>query len=324
MRAKTLANFYRQFATMVNAGMSHGRSLQVLVEQHRGGIRRVAKTLQAVVGEGHTLSEGMAVYPKIFPALHINLIRAGEQSGRLDEVMHRLADSLEKGVELRMSVLFHLIYPAIVVHLAILVRAVVYYFQVGAGAALMYLAKGFVFVYGVTIGLWLLFTLCRQLPPTRYVIDLFAFHTPVIRGIVRNLGAARFARTMEAMYNAGFNMGRNIEQSAQATGNEIMEARVRRAVPLVKEGVDVGAALTTTQAFSPMVNGMLQTGAESGRLDQMLLKVAENAEEEAARAIKVLGIVIPIFVMIGIFIWLGFMIISMFSGYIDMLNELLE
>ncbi len=323
MSDKALANFYRQFATMVDAGLPVNRILTILAQQNTGATRRLARLLEPHVKQGTSLSEAMTHHPRLFTPLHLQLVKAGEASGQLDRTMIRLADSLEKGARLRVAVVIRLIYPVIVIHVAILAKVVIAFFYQGLKAALISLGLALGIVYGVVIGGWLLYKLCRAIPATRALMDALAFHTPVLRGIIRHTGTARFARTAEALYSSGHNITHTLGAAAEATGNTFMTSRLRRAVPVAKEGDSVAIALSTCGVFTPMVNGMIQTGVESGRLDQMLLKVAENAEHSAEQAVNILGIVLPILVTFGVMIWVAFMIVMIFADtYLKMIQEL--
>ncbi len=322
MRHKLLANYYHQYATMVDAGLSHERALQALSKQGDLTVRRLARRLAAELRHGGSLSDAMEALGE-FPPLHLHLIRAGEMSGRLDVVMKRLAVWLERQAAMRSAFIGQLIYPFIVLHVAVLVRVIVMLFTVSTGAAIVAGIKGFAILYGLIVGGWLLVRLLRTLPLTRDVFDAFLLHMPVAAGITRNLGIARFARTCEALYNAGYPLAGAVENGADATGNAVLRHRFRRAVPAIREGTDIATAIRPTHTLSAIQQGMLETGVESGRLDEMLDKIAEQAEFAAEVALGRLGKILPLLFYFIVVIIVVMQIVGMMKGYLDMLNELL-
>jgi len=324
MTATALATFYRQLATMQDAGLPAARCLTVLTEQGSGVARRLAARLLVEVRAGRSLTDAMARHPRVFPAFHVHLLAAGERCGKLDALLVRLAVELEQGARLRGELLTRSLYPLIVLHLAVLIQSVVTYFQRGVGPAAQQLATGFVLLYGAAATVWLLWRLVRDIPPLRLVLDSVLYHIPILHGVLHHLGTARFARIAEAMYTAGLGMPESIETAALASGNAVLQRRLRRAVPMVRAGGNAAQALAATGAFTPLVNGLIHTGAESGRLDDMLRRVAEQSEFEAGVAIERLGKFIPVLAYLLIMAWVASLVMSLFSGYIEMINELSE
>jgi type II secretory pathway component PulF len=326
MTAQALATFYRQLATMSAAGLSSTRALTVLTEQGTGAGRRQAGALLAVVRGGASLTDAMARHPATFPPLHVHLLAAGERSGKLDLLLNRLAAELEQGARLRGELLTRSLYPLLVLHLALLIRGVVLYFQGGLAPALTQVVLSFALLYGVALVLWVLWRLARRVPPLAVALDAVLYHTPVLHGILHARGTARFARLAEAMYLAGLPMAQTIETAALGTGNAVLRLRLLRAVPLIREGGHLAQALAATGAFSPLVNGLLHTGAESGRLDEMLRHVAEQSEHEAAVALERLGKVLPLVTYLLIMAFMAYLIVSILLGsdYFRMLNELTQ
>lgn len=325
MSAKKLANFYHQLATMLEAGMPVVRSLEALTQQGGGYQRRLCQHLRQAVERGDTLSEAAARMPGEFPALHVNLMRAGERSGRLCDVLAMIGNTVEGMGRLRSQLLVRLIYPGIVLHAAIAIRAVVALFlpNEGAAVALGYLVKGFGPLYCVIIGGIFFWRLSRRAPLLRLLVDGVAYHFPVIGGVVRNLSVARFAQAFEALYAAGVGTPEAMQLSAKASGNAIIEGKLERAVPALKAGRDLAETIAATGAFSAIINGMIATGVESGKLDQMLAKVRETAEFDAHTSIKRLGVILPLIVYFLVVCWVVSLIFSMIGGYLSELNKLM-
>jgi len=171
--------------------------------------------------------------------------------------------------------------------------------------------------------LWFLLTIGWRIGIIRGILDVVGYYTPLLAGVVRHLALARFTQAFEALYSAGVATPKAVEMAADTAGNAVLAKRLRQAVPILKEGNDVGLALEATNAFSPMTINMIHTGVESGKLDEMLDRAADQAGEEAAAAIKRLGVIIPAIVYLiaaGIAIVMIFM---MLMQYINTINEAL-
>ena len=320
--AAGVPEFFRQFAVMINAGLPVIRCLEVLSEQFGGRLSRVALRMRERVSSGSTLTEAAQEHRGVFSPLAVNLIRAAEMSGHLDLVLQRLADSQENLSRMKRQFISKMIYPAILLHAGAVIPSVVTLFdkKKGSEAALIEVGQVLVPVYLVIIACFLIYKFSKIVPPARFFFDAVFYHVPIIGGMIRKVGVARFASTFEAMNSAGISVLEAVPMSAEATGNAVMEWKIKRAVPRLHDGEDLAIALAGTRAFSPMVNGMIATGAESGKLDTMLAKVSEHAELDARTSIDRMGTIVPGLIYALIAIYAGMKIISMMSGYVDMLK----
>ena len=318
--AAGVPEFFRQFAVMINAGLPVIRCLEVLSEQFGGRLSRVALRMRESVSSGSTLTEAAQEHRGVFSPLAVNLIRAAEMSGHLDLVLQRLADSQENLSRMKRQFISKMIYPAILLHAGAVIPSVVTWFNKGSEAALIEVGKVLVPVYLVIIACFLIYKFSKIVPPARFFFDAVFYHVPIIGGTIRKVGVARFASTFEAMNSAGISVLEAVPMSAEATGNAVMEWKIKRAVPRLHDGEDLAIALAGKRAFSPMVNGMIATGAERGKLDVMLAKVSEHAELDARTSIDRMGTIVPGLIYALIAIYAGMTIIRMMSGYVDMLK----
>jgi type IV pilus assembly protein PilC len=281
-------------ATMIDAGMPMIRSLDTVAAQTGSPrINRLARELREHLEGGSTFVEAISQFPLIFDEMHINLIAAGEASGRLDRIFIRLADFMDEMHRLKKMFISKMIYPVLLLHAAILIMSAVQLFQKGAAAALAYIVGGLGPIYAVVAVLIIGYKVGRKTSSLRLKLDTALYHIPIAHGIVHNLGLARFTGTLETMYSAGVPMIRAFAMAAESTGNQLMAQRIRRGVPYLEEGRPLSEALVSTQVFSVMTNNMIATGEESGRLDTMLEKVSQNAQHEAEVTLERVGIILP-------------------------------
>jgi len=316
-----LANFYRQFATMLDAGLPLSRCLDALSKQSPGRLSRAASQMRQRIDSGWTLTEAAEELPRVFSPLRVNLIRAGETSGNLEGVFLKMADAQESSSRLRKQVIGKLIYPVILLHVGVVVPSVITGFFQDARAAVLQALTILVPAYLLVIFLVLIRRFGKATEPSRHFLDAILYHLPVIGGVVQKVGLARFARTFESLYSAGVGLPRALVCSAEATGNTVMERRIKRAEEAVRDGEDLAVALAGTRAFSPIVNNMIATGVESGKLDSILVKLTEHAEYEAQVSIERMAKVIPGLLYACLVIWIAMQIITIANQYVGALNQ---
>lgn len=323
MSGKRLAQFYHELATLLEAGVPVHRALEGLAKQQRGAVAELAWDLYDFVEVGSSLSEAAKAHGLPFTPMQINLMAAGEQSGRLPEQLEKIAAALEAHRKLKLTLILGMLYPAILLHIAAGMRALVALFTETTAAAGKYLLYYVGPLWAVIVLVWLLLTVGRRLKPLDYLLDWLAWHFPVVAGITRNLSLGRFARTFGALAQAGVGAVKTLELSRQACGNRVMKARLAPVVEPVKKGEDMGQALIASGAFSHAVNSMFVTGVEGGRLPEMMDHVTRKAEEDAAHAMKILSIILPILCFLAVIGVIVFTLFSMLGDYWQMLQELL-
>ncbi len=336
MSAVVLADFCRQLAVLLDAGMSVLRCLETLTRQGRRASRRLSASLVRDISRGLTLAEAAGARPGVFSPLHINLIRAGEQSGRLPETLEKLADSMDAVIRLKRRLIAGLLYPVIVLHLLALVMTAMKTFVKFTANGLQtgfYLTEGLLFalyclgpVYGLVIAIRILIRLGRHYWVIRFCLDALSWRLPLFGKLQRHLALARFARALEGLYAAGINMTQAVRMAAEAAGNEVFKRKISdKASSAVARGEDLAHALAATGAFEIDTISLLATGVESGRLDGMLLKIAEKAEHDAQARSKIISIVLPllVFLLIVLPLFIYFIFTIFYKGYIQpILHEL--
>ena len=322
--ADSFPNYLRNFATMMTAGLTVSKALDVLSRQSGGRLARVSADMHNRIDGGSTLSGAASHHPKVFSTLHVHLLNAAERSGHLDHVLQTMAQAAESAEKLKKEIVSALIYPTILLHAGACVPAIVTWFNSGTDAAMKQIASVLIPLYGCVFAIWLIYKLGNVARPIRWILDTAFYNIPVLGGTIRQVGLARFSRTFHALYSSGLGMPEAVVAGAGATGNALMEYKLKRAESRLLDGETLTDSIAATGVFSPMVVGMIATGEESGKLDEMFEKICENADFEAAVRIKRLAKVVPGLIYAVIAIWVGMLIIRMFSGQVQMINELTQ
>jgi type IV pilus assembly protein PilC len=295
VKLKELAIFSRQFATMINAGLSMLRTLTILSEQSENQeLSRVLRLVKADVEAGNALSAAFAKHPRTFPPLMISMVRAGETGGFLDLAMRQIADNLEAEVKLRSKVKAAMTYPVVVLILALVMVCAMLLFVVptfedlfrqlggtlplptrilvGASHLLKFLAPlGALSIFGALTA-WRRY---GNEPRVREVVDPIKLKTPVFGKLFQKIALARFARTLGTLLRAGVPILSALDITSETCGNVVVGAALRDVGESVKAGESISGPLRKHPIFPNMVVHMMASGEETGALDEMLTKIGE-------------------------------------------------
>ncbi|KPJ71598.1 MAG: pilus assembly protein PilC [Planctomycetes bacterium DG_20] len=339
---KKLTQFTRQLSTLQDAGLPILRSIRILEGQQKPG---VLKNALIDVGDdiegGSSLSEAMAKHPKVFDRLYVNMVKAGETGGVLDSVLQRLADFREKSQRLKRRVIGAMIYPIMVVLVAtgivtfIMIaiipkfRDIFEEFEVTLPAiteALIDVSHAFVQYWyllpAVPIGLVVLVKLIRKNRSGRYAVDKIKLKLPVMGQIVNKTAISRFARTLGTLITAGVPILEALNIVRDTAGNEVVASAVSRVHDSIREGESIAGPLKQSRVCDDIVVNMIDVGEETGDLDKMLLKVADNYDEEVD--VLVAGLISLMEPMLIIFLGgtVGFIVISLFMPLVKLITSL--
>jgi type IV pilus assembly protein PilC len=343
IKSKDLTVFSRQFATMVNSGLSMLRCLYVLEEQTPN--KKLAKTIGEIrqdVEAGISLSDALEKHPKVFNRLYVSMVRAGELGGILDEVLNRLATQLEKEDQIRRAVKSAMVYPAVIGSFAILVLVgmVMFLIPVFAGmykelgnAQLPLLTRIMMSFSNILRSWWGLLVLAiviflvwgfRRLKRTeggRQAWDRIKLRIPMgIGEIIRKLAVARFSRTLGTLITSGVPILQAIDITGKASGNAVIEKAMKEVETSVKEGQSITDPLRKESVFPPMVTQMIAVGEETGSLDAMLNKIADFYEDEVNASVKSLTSILEPILMLFVGALVGTVVISMYLPIFNMMN----
>lgn len=337
VKAKEVAIFARQFATMVNSGLSLIRTLAILEDQTENpALSKVIVEVRSDVEKGSSLSAAMVKHPKVFNDLFVAMIRAGEVGGVLDETLDRLADMMEAAHALRSKVKSAMAYPVVVLFLVIgIVFAMLMfvvpmfenmYAELGgdlpvptkiliiAGNAL---AKfWFIFLAGVIASIWGL----RRYINTddgRGHWDAFKLKVPIFGNLIHKTSLSRFSRSFSVLSRSGVPILSALEIVSQTSGNRVMMNALDDVQASVKRGESLSGPLQHHKVFPPMVSQMMTVGEETGALDEMLSKVADFYDREVDDTVAALTSLIEPLLIVVLGVTVGGILIAL---YLPMFN----
>ena len=343
VKLKDLSIFCRQFSTMIDAGVSLVRALDVLAEQTQNPkLKRIIKDIQTEVESGQTLSKSMQKYPKVFNNLFVGLVRAGEVGGVLEEALQRLSFFLEKDMELKRKVKSALTYPVIVVIVAVVIVLGLCTFIVPKFVELFkdlgvkelpamtqvlvdfsdFMKTKWYIGIAICVALWFSIKWFGSTKVGRRVIDRVKLKIPVFGPLGHKICLARFSRTLSTLLVSGVPILQAMETVAGTVGNEIISEAIMNARARIREGDRINEPLEKSKMFPPMVVHMISIGEESGALDQMLSKVAEFYEGEVESTLQSLTAAIEPVMIVFLGVCVGFIVIAMFMPLVSVIQNL--
>ena len=340
VKIKEVAIFSRQFATMINSGLSLLRTLTVLAEQTEN--KKLAQTARDIandVEKGQSLSVALARHPKVFDRLYIAMVRAGETGGVLDVVLMQLADTIEKQVALRAKVKSAMTYPVAVMGLVVLILIgmllfVVPMFETMYGELGGSLPKPtqllidvsnlvknyFIFmVVGAGLGMFL-FKRWIATDDGRAAWDRIKLKLPIMGALVHKTAITRFSRTLESLLHAGVPILEALDITSETVGNAVMEEAVRDVLNRVKSGESMSGPMADDVIFPGMVTHMLAVGEETGAIDTMLDKIAEFYEREVEATVDALTSLLEPLLIVVLGGTIGGMVVALYMPMFNIIN----
>ncbi|MBU1912893.1 MAG: type II secretion system F family protein [Candidatus Omnitrophica bacterium] len=332
VKLEEIVIFSRQLATMVDSGIPLVQALDILGEQiEKPVFRRILAKIKDDIETGSSLSDAFARHPAVFSTLYVNMVRAGESSGALDDILDRLATYLEKSNTLQRKVKSSLIYPAVVVTMAILITLVMLIKVIPTfkgkfamlGGELPFptrvlifvsdtIRKMFVYVAsGIAIGV---FALKRYMKTRqgRENFDKMLLSMPVLGPLFRKVAVAKFTRTLATLVKSGVPILISLEIVGKTAGNTVIEKAVESVRTGIKEGENIADPLAKSGAFPPMVVRMIKVGEQTGELEKMLTKIADFYEDQVDAAVSGLTSLIEPLIIGFLGIVIGGIVIAMF------------
>jgi type II secretory pathway component PulF len=334
---KDLAPFYRQFATLVSAGLPIYQALVALEGNTTNAkLKEVARAGQLQVQSGGKFSDVLAAWPWVFKPVEVELIRAAEHGGMLEQVLKQIADYVEHDWEIRRLVSRETMYPKIVLFVALMIlgypgfmgqtMAFVKLVLGGMGNAqgkdytlLQYLLDtlGFgilcIALFVIPLAIFRLFLF--NVKGVREGYDTFKNAVPGFGGLAKMFAVARFSRTLAALYRGGFGMSHALQIAGDASGNAVLRGAVQRAIPHAERGGLVSESLRSSGFFSPMSIDMFRTGETAGRLDEMLDRMADFYEAEGKLKTRQAALIFGTAVFLLVAILVAVQVISFWTGH---------
>jgi type IV pilus assembly protein PilC len=340
---KQLVAFTRQLSTLQDAGLPILRSLQILEQQQKPGL------LKAIIGGvgdevegGGTLSDAMSKYPKAFDKLYVNMINAGEAGGVLDLILSRLADFMEKAAKLKKKVIGAMIYPIVVISIAVGIVSMIMIFVIPkfeeifkdfgtklptVTVVLLDISRWFANQYGWAYVLAFPFVfialirLAKLSEGGKYAVDAIKLKIPILGGILGKTAIARFTRTLGTLISAGVPILDAINITRETCGNEVYSRALGKVHDAIREGESMADPLRATKVCDAIVVNMVDVGEETGDLDKMLLKVADNYDNDVDVMVgSLISILEPVMVVIlGVIV--GFIVVALFAPMITLIQS---
>lgn len=333
VKLRDLVLFSRQFATMIDAGLSVVKCLDILQKQSRNPrMKEVIGQVKHDVAGGISLTDAMMRHPRVFSSLYVNMIRSAEAGGILDTVLDRLSLFLEKEQETRNKVKSAMMYPVVVFCFSCLMLVGLVFFVLPKfktifetmGLALplstrllLYSSDYFIKYWYIAlvfiVGLVVLIRMVVKTEKGRYAIDAFKLRVPVFGDLILKTSVSRFARTFGTLISSGVAVLRALEIVSDTAGNRVVSETVNRARNSIKEGDKISTPLYGSKIFPIMVTQMISVGEETGRLDDMLVKVANFYDDEVDATLKGLTSLIEPLMIVGLGLIVGFIAVSVIS-----------
>jgi type IV pilus assembly protein PilC len=343
IKPKVLTTFTRQLATLVDAGLPLLRGLRVLEKQERN------RTLKDILGElglaiegGSTFSEALAQHPKVFNRLFVNMVKAGELGGVLEVVLKRLAEFSEKAQKIKGKVKAAMFYPCAVMIVAVGILTLLMVFVIpkfkdvfsGMGMTLPWFTR---FVMGISdvIKNNILMTLAvaagavvvflviiNKTKLGRRIWDKFKLKMPVLGPVISKVSIGRFTRTLGTLVSSGVPILQALTIVKETAGNVIISNAISSVHESVKEGETITAPLEGSGVFPPMVVSMVDVGEQTGALPEMLLRIADNYDEEVDNAVSAMTSLLEPIMIIFLAVIVGSIVIAMFLPLIAMIGAM--
>jgi len=344
VKSKVLCTFTRQLATLVQAGLPLLRGLRVLQKQEKSAnLKTILGDLAVSIEGGSTFSEALAQHPKVFNRLFVNMVKAGEIGGVLEVVLKRLSEFMEKAQKIKGKVIAAMFYPCAVMVvatgiMAILMVMVIPKFKeifegtLGEGAGGL---PGFtVFVLSISeaikdhfgrtclqiLTVVIIFNIFIRLKFGRKVWDQFKLKVPVLGPVVSKVAISRFTRTLGTLVSSGVPILQALTIVKETSGNVIISHAVTSVHESVKEGETITAPLESSGVFPPMVISMVDVGEQTGALPEMLMKIADNYDEEVDNAVAAMTSLLEPIMIVFLAVVVGSIVIAMFLPLIKLME----
>ena len=342
VKSKVLTSFTRQLATLVDAGLPLLRGLRVLEKQERNPtLKGIISELALGIEGGSTFSEALAQHPKVFNRLYVNMVKAGELGGVLEVVLNRLSEFMEKAQKIKGKVIAAMFYPVAVMCVAVIIMGVLMIYVIPQfkavfagmleGAQLPAFTR---LVLGISDAIKDHFLITAALVAAfviflmvvvrtklgRRLFDKFKLKMPVFGPVISKVAISRFTRTLGTLVSSGVPILQALMIVKETAGNVVIGAAVSSVHESVKEGETITAPLEASGVFPPMVVSMVDVGEQTGALPEMLLKIADNYDEEVDNAVAAMTSLLEPIMIVFLAVVVGSIVIAMFLPLIALMN----
>jgi type IV pilus assembly protein PilC len=344
IKPKILMIFTRQLATLIDSGLPLLRSLNVLAKQERDSVLK--NTINKVadgVQSGNTFSDALALHPRIFNDLYVNMVKAGEVGGVLELVLTRLAEFQEKAAKIKNKVVAAMVYPVIVMTMAVAIMGFLLVFIVPKFEAIFHDMLGnkplpvittfvinasklvqnhWLVIIGLVVAMVAGYKFVNRTTPGRYLVDRVKMHLPLFGDLNRKTAISRFSRTLGTLVTSGVPILQALNITRETAGNMVIARAISQVHDSVKEGESIVQPLEASRAFPPMVVSMVDVGEETGKLPEMLLKIADVYDDEVDNAVAALTSMLEPIMIVFLAVIVGTIVLALFTPLISIISGL--
>jgi len=344
VKPKTLTTFTRQLATLVDAGLPLLRGLRVLEKQEKNlTLKEIIGKLGLAIEGGSTFSEGLAQHPKVFNKLYVNMVKAGELGGVLEIVLARLSEFMEKAQKIKGKVIAAMFYPCAVLFVAVCILTVLMVWVVPKFQDIFKdmlpgdkmppftilvlsisnaIAHHFVVTASIVALVVVSLVLFIRTNTGRHLWDKFKLHMPILGPVISKVAISRFTRTLGTLISSGVPILQALTIVKETSGNVIVGDAVAAVHESVKEGETITAPLEASNVFPPMVISMVDVGEQTGALPEMLMKIADNYDDEVDNAVAAMTSLLEPIMIIFLAVIVGSIVIALFLPLIKLMDGL--
>ena len=345
IKRKELTVVTRQLAILIGAGLPLIRALHTLERQAKNPAVKIvlAQTAETVEG-GATFAEALGQNPKSFDKLYINMIRAGEASGAMEIILDRLAGFMEKASKIVSKVKSAMIYPSVILSISLIAVVGLMIFIVPnfskmfadllgpneplpgptlliIGISKTLVSRWYYYVAGV-VGIIAFFKITNKIPAGKFLLDLAKYHMPLAGPIISKTAISRFGRTLGTLMSSGVPVLNALAIVKETSGNEVVSRAVQKIHDAVKEGEGIAKPLGETKIFPEMVISMVEVGEETGKLSELLDKIADTYEEEVNNSVDALTSLIEPLLIVGLSGIVGTIVVALFMPMVKIIEKI--
>ena len=344
VKSKILMIFTRQLATLIDSGLPLLRSLNVLSKQERDKVlKRTINKVAESVQSGSTFSDALALHPRIFNDLYVNMVKAGEVGGVLELVLNRLSEFQEKAAKIKNKVVAAMVYPGIVMTMAVGIMAFLLVFIVPKFEMIFhdllgdkplppvtrfvigssdFLKNHGLIVLGFVVAVVTLYKFVGRTRGGRLVVDSLKLRMPLFGNLNRKTAISRFARTLGTLVTSGVPILQALNITRETAGNASIARAISRVHDSVKEGESIVQPLEASRVFPPMVVSMVDVGEETGKLPEMLLKIADVYDDEVDNAVAAITSMLEPIMIVFLALIVGTIVLALFTPLISIITGL--
>ena len=340
VKHKQLTQFTQQLSVLMDAGLPVVRSLKILSNQMKPSLlKNITGDVAEDVETGSSLSEALGKHPKTFDKLFVNMVKAGEAGGVLDVILQRLAGFMERMEALKRKIIGASIYPIVVITIAVAVVLAIMAFivprfsevfksvNVAMPPMTLFLmgCSNFVMHYWLVlivapILVWVLIKAWSRTKGGRHTVDRIKLHAPLVGPIIKKSVIGRFCRTLGTLLQSGVPILEALNIVKNATGNEVVAQAIEKVHDSIREGESIAEPLAQSGVFDDIVINMIDVGEETGELDKMLLKIADNYDAEVDAAVGALMSILEPLLIVGLGFTVGFIVVALFLPLVSLLQ----